>query len=75
LTIQSESSGIRLRIAREQIGWSKRQLAAILVRSESSIRAIEDGTYSPSMDVIAWIERLADAHRENPPPLKIVGDD
>ena len=59
----------RLKAAREEIGWARRQLA---IRgewcSESNIRAMEEGSRSIPPPFLEWVERLAKFHRSNPPP-------
>ena len=51
------------------IGWSGRQLAAMLDMDERQVRRWAAGASIP-IAVAGWLERLATCHESNPPPDK-----
>lgn len=48
--------------------WSQRGLAAVLGRDERQIRRWASGDYEVPTNIAAWLARLAEFHRTNPPP-------
>lgn len=58
----------RLRASLDSVGWSQRALAAILGEDERKVRRWLQGAYEPPGAVVAWMERLAQAHDDNPAP-------
>lgn len=53
---------------REIIGWTRRQIAALLGCSENTLRQMEAEKQAIPPTLARWLERLAKAHERNPPP-------
>jgi transcriptional regulator with XRE-family HTH domain len=54
----------------EQIGWTRRGVAAKVGLSDMSFRRYEAGTARVPDDIAAWLEKLAAAHERNPAPTR-----
>lgn len=59
----------QLRAALHDLHWSQRGLAAILRKDERQVRRWATGDAQIPEDVANWMERVARAMRENPPPV------
>lgn len=59
-----------LRTYREAIGWTILHLAGKLRVDRRTIRRWENGETNPNPRDIAWLERLARFHADNPPPVR-----
>lgn len=62
----------RLSTALDALNWSGRSLALLLGKNERTVRRWVSGDCDVPADVLAWVERLADFHRVNPPPTACV---
>ena len=54
----------------EQIGWTRRGVAARVGLSDMSFRRYEAGTARVPDDIAAWLEALAMAHKAHPAPRR-----
>ena len=60
----------QLRAALDDLHWSQRGLATILRRDERQVRRWASGDAEIPADVAGWLERVAQAMRDNPPPWR-----
>lgn len=58
----------RLKESREIVGWSFRRVASLVGTQESAIRGMESGDRAVRLDVLEWMESLAEFILKNPPP-------
>lgn len=58
-----------LRTHLETIGWSQRALADRLGIHETRVRRWASGAVQIPPAVLAWLDRLAEAHRAHPAPV------
>lgn len=59
----------RLADARQRLGYTIRQLARQIGTVESNLRKMEGAQRDVQDPLLAWIEGLAEYHRQNPPPI------
>jgi len=59
----------RLRTCLTALHWSQRGLADILGVQERQVRRWATGEYDMPASIAVWLERAAQWHAENPPPL------
>jgi len=67
---ERELSGYRLHRRLLVLGWTERELARRLGRSQTDMRRILAGARSLSESESAWIVKLSDFMRDNPPPRR-----
>jgi hypothetical protein len=60
----------RFRQCLDALSWSGRGLAALLNIDERQVRRWANGDYEIPSGIAAWLERLAQYHERNPPPLR-----
>jgi predicted transcriptional regulator len=60
----------RLGTAMAEVRWTSADIARELAVSERTVRRWLDGSYDCPEHILMWADRLAAAHRDNPPPPK-----
>ena len=65
-------TGVTLALHLLTIGWTERELARRLGRSQSDVARIGQGRGALPADESAWIVHLSDFHRAHPAPRKKV---
>jgi hypothetical protein len=63
-------SPARFRECLYHVRWSQRSLASALDIDERQVRRWASGVYAMPAHVAAWLETLAAAHEQNPPPAR-----
>ncbi len=60
----------RLRQCLDTLRWSQRGLGEALGIDDRQVRRWTSGAYSVPTEVASWLERLAAAHAQHPPPVR-----
>ena len=66
----TQTPAMRLRAALRALCWTSATLAPLTRRSVATTRRWAVGEADVPVEVLAWVERLKEAHENNPPPPK-----